>query len=577
MRNLLFVLFALATVAGTWGELRILARSAARHICSWGGRTYCSTGDYIDLPRKMLEAHLREDSRVYLVCDGLDSIARSRQIALSWAACPRPVRFGRDTEIGDATLVFSDAYRRNPQFEVGEDGEPVFRLVGEGGGMRLWVRKGTEIAPPRSAFSVSPVRETVGVGAVGLLVLAFGWFAVRGGGGSAGWGAWLCAAVVLLVAGGLALTHTFVAPTGLGVWGGKAKLLYLCGGLTGGFFTDPARATLQPAYPPGLPLLTLLAYAVSGGCGEWLTQLIVVSAASALCALLCSRTESWEARLWVLAALLTPLSLRMASLYYAEPFVALLVLAGWMRIRGGRGVLSGWFLIGAAGLFKNEGIVLCLACWAALRLADGRRAAPLRGLPAALVLPCAWQVGCRLAGGTLYDFAAPWQPDFARLWTAAVFAFRVAFLRPWDCAFAWPLAALLLAFAPFRRLFAAERADLRGLRTAAVAAFAASAAFVCVLSLSRAPDFGWHLSTALPRLLWAPSLLLLAEAVGVSGRRGPSSVCDKASLRWHPSPPPPLPSRPPSVDMGLVKGVGRQKLLKPSGPDVNRKHMRFLR
>ena len=39
LRNLLFVLFALATVAGTWGELRILARSAARHIRSWGGRT----------------------------------------------------------------------------------------------------------------------------------------------------------------------------------------------------------------------------------------------------------------------------------------------------------------------------------------------------------------------------------------------------------------------------------------------------------------------------------------------------------------------------------------------------------
>jgi len=77
----------------------------------------------------------------------------------------------------------------------------------------------------------------------------------------------------------------------------------------------------------------------------------------------------------------------MASLYYAEPFVAFLVLAGWMRIRRGRGVLSGWILIGAAGLFKNEGSVLCLVCWAALRLTDGRRTAPLRGLLAALVLP----------------------------------------------------------------------------------------------------------------------------------------------------------------------------------------------
>lgn len=249
LRNLLFVLFALATVAGTWGELRILARSAARHIRSWGGRTYCSTGDYIDLPRKMLEAHLREDSRVYLVCDGLDSIARSRQIALSWAASPLPVRFGLDTEIGDATLIFSDAYRENPQFESGADGDPAFRLVDEGGGMRLWERKGVGAASLRPPPAVSPVREAAGVAAVGLLVLAFGWFAIRGGGGSADWGAWSGAAVVLLVAGGLALTHTFVAPTGLGVWGGKAKLLFLCGGLPDGFFTDSARATLQPASP----------------------------------------------------------------------------------------------------------------------------------------------------------------------------------------------------------------------------------------------------------------------------------------------------------------------------------------
>ena len=398
-----------------------------------------------------------------------------------------------------------------------------FWRVAENDCAALWLREGVAPKGVDSFPAVSSMREMVGVAVVGLLVFAFGWFAVRSGGGAADWGAWLCAAVVLLVAGGLALTHTFVAPTGLGVWGGKAKLLYLCGGLPDGFFTDPARAPLQPAYPPGLTLLTLLAYAVSGGCGEWLTQLVVVFAAAALCALLCSRTESWAARLWVLAALLTPLSLRMASLYYAEPFVAFLVLAGWMRIRRGRGVLSGWILIGAAGLFKNEGSVLCLVCWAALRLTDGRRTAPLRGLLAALVLPCAWQVGCRLMGGTLYDFAAPWQPDFARLWTAAVFAFRAAFLRPWDYAFAWPFAALLLAFAPFRRLFAAKCANERGLRAAAVAAFSASVAFVYVLSLSRAPDFDWHLSTALPRLLWVPSLLLLVEIAALCSHAEPQS------------------------------------------------------
>lgn len=518
---LVSLFLVLLTFFLNYEELRGWIGYSVQSVKTWSAHGYRGNGRHTDAYRELVERFVPDGTEVYYCSDshggGLQPAERSIHLALSWAACPRPVRFGDAEGVGGAGAVVVSRFRR-VEF-------PGFRRVAGNDCAALWLREGVlPRADTESNPAVSPVREAAGVAVVGLLVLAFGWFAVRGGGGSADWGAWFGAAVVLLVAGGLALAHTFVAPTGLGVWGGKAKLLYLCGGVPGGFFTDPARATLQPAYPPGLPLLTLLAYAVSGGCGEWLTQLIVVSAASALCALICSRTESWEARLWVLAALLTPLSLRMASLYYAEPFVALLVLAGWMRIRGGRGVLSGWFLIGAAGLFKNEGIVLCLACWAALRLADGRRAAPLRGLPAALVLPCAWQVGCRLAGGTLYDFAAPWQPDFARLWTAAVFAFRVAFLRPWDCAFAWPLAALLLAFAPFRRLFAAERADLRGLRTAAVAAFAASAAFVCVLSLSRAPDFGWHLSTALPRLLWAPSLLLLAEIAAFRSLAEPQRV-----------------------------------------------------
>ncbi len=517
----------IVTLVANYGGLRSLVGSARKAVVTLGANEYRGNGRHTDAYRELVERFVPNGTDVYYCCDshdgGLQPAERSIHITLSWAASPRPVRFGNADGFGGAGAIVASRFRR-VEF-------PGFWRVAENDCAALWLKEGVAPKNEDSPPSVSPAREAVGVGVVGLLVLAFGCFAVRGGGGSIDWGAWFCAAIVLVIAGGLALTHTFIAPTGLGVWGGKAKLLFLCGGLPDGFFTDPARAPLQPAYPPGLTLLTLLAYAVSGGCGEWFTQLVVVFAASALCALLCSRTESWAARLWVLAALLTPLSLRMASLYYAEPFVAFLVLAGWMRIRRGRGVLSGWILIGAAGLFKNEGIVLCLVCWAALRLTDGRRTAPLRGLLAALVLPCAWQVGCRLMGGTLYDFAAPWQPDFACLWTAAVFASRAAFLRPWDYAFAWSFAALLLAFAPFRRLFAAKCADERGLRAAAVAACSALVSFVYVLSLSRAPDFDWHLSTALPRLLWIPSLLLLVEIAALCSHAEPqSSSSEEAEL-----------------------------------------------
>jgi hypothetical protein len=75
-----------------------------------------------------------------------------------------------------------------------------------------------------------------------------------------------------VLAGALALSHTFVAPNGPGVSGGRAKLLYLSSGVPDGFFTDPARSTLQPAYPPGFALLTLGCYGLAGGCGEWLTE-----------------------------------------------------------------------------------------------------------------------------------------------------------------------------------------------------------------------------------------------------------------------------------------------------------------
>ncbi len=91
-------------------------------------------------------------------------------------------------------------------------------------------------------------------------------------------------------------------------------------------------------------------------------------------------------------------------------------------------------------------------------------------------------------------------------------------------------AALLLAFAPFRRLFAAKCADERGLRAAAVAACSALVAFVYVLSLSRAPDFDWHLSTALPRLLWIPSLLLLVEIAALCSHAEPQSSPSEESF-----------------------------------------------
>ena len=63
---------------------------------------------------------------------------------------------------------------------------------------------------------------------------------------------WLAVSIcIFIVYAVLALTHTFVAPTGLGTVGGKAKLLFLSIGFPRGFFADPSFMLYQPPYPPG--------------------------------------------------------------------------------------------------------------------------------------------------------------------------------------------------------------------------------------------------------------------------------------------------------------------------------------
>ena len=50
-----------------------------------------------------------------------------------------------------------------------------------------------------------------------------------------------------------------------------------------------------------------------------------------------------------------------------------------------------------------------------------------------------------------------------------------------------------------------------GLRAAAIAALVCLATFAFVYSLSLAPNFDWHLRTSAARLLWVPSLPILAS------------------------------------------------------------------
>ena len=406
-------------------------------------------------------------------------------------------------------------------------------IVGNGNA-NLWLRDdiaadGSGDEDGREPTAPSPWREAAGTLVACALIAVFAWQMRTAGiekketsfGVASRVSPAICATAFFMLAAAAALTHTFMAPTGLGVHGGKAKLFYLAGGIPGGFFTDPAFSSYQPAYPPGFALLTLLSYWVSGGCGEWLTQLVpVFAAAAALWLTAGGGAVSRIAALWILAAFLNQQTLQMATLYYAEPFVALLVLLGWKRLQENRTDRRGWVLIGAAGFFKTEGLILLSVAWTVymvceIRCSKGTREAinvfrsGVGRFAAAAAAPAAWHIVCRLAGAMFYDYAPVWSPDWSKFRLALGYLLKLAFLEPWRYGFAYSVAALVLALPLICRK--PHWHPPSGLRAAAIAALVCLATFAFVYSLSLAPNFDWHLRTSAARLLWVPSLPILAS------------------------------------------------------------------
>ncbi len=588
----LFALLAAATLAGNYDSLGRLAKNAGYLRSTWGGRCYRSAGDHVDLPRSMVERHVAKGSDIYFVYGkdgGLRPVGRSQHIAMSWAACPYPVRYGGASDIGDADAVLITKYGPDPDFATAGLDPGDFEKVEEGGGLALWMKKERQPQLEAPAAPPSPIRELAGLAAPA--------FATAAGAVVAGWtgallsllvfsvvmafpplagykppqlfvvaASALCPAVVgllrpwlrrsvadkssllwnragarcsharpakaaaerhsphtatrcndarrsswgfalaagllsALLSGALALSHTFVAPNGLGVSGGRAKLMYLSGGIPPGFFTDAARRTLQPAYPPGHALITLGCCGLAGGCGEWLTQLLGVVAGALVIAWLGLCAVGAPKRLWVIAVLISPLALRMGSLYYSETFAALFILLGWERLREDGYDPVGWLLVGAAGWFKNEGLVYLLAIWLVLNFARLRKAVVWRNLALAAALPAAWHVWCRLQGASLDDFGAFWRLDIMQAWEAAVCMCGYALAEPWLYGFAFPVALVVLAFP------ACRQPNLK--RAVAVSALCA-VFFACIFAISESPYFDWQLKS-LERLLWVPSLLLVRE------------------------------------------------------------------
>ena len=170
----------------------------------------------------------------------------------------------------------------------------------------------------------------------------------------------IIAGVLSALLGLAAISHPLLSPNGLGVYAGKAKLLYEFGGIPKTFLESVGGEVIQTFYPPGLTLLTYMHFALSGGCGDRIVQLLVVFAMVLICLLMLRRSDKLFCVMMVVLFCLSPITVRMSAGFYAEPFVALMLLVGWVKIREGR-LFLGCFLMGLAGLFRLEaGIVAAI-------------------------------------------------------------------------------------------------------------------------------------------------------------------------------------------------------------------------
>lgn len=68
--------------------------------------------------------------------------------------------------------------------------------------------------------------------------------------------------LVMTAFGCVVMSHPLLEPNGLGVYGGKAKLWFLCGGMPSWFMASSGGAVLQPAYPPGTTELAIPVFVI---------------------------------------------------------------------------------------------------------------------------------------------------------------------------------------------------------------------------------------------------------------------------------------------------------------------------
>ena len=456
-RDCLFVGLAVATVACALPQNARIVHRGIRLATSWRDG-FRSTGEYVDAARRMAAQAQASGKTVAYCCSRgseLLPVDRSRVLAMSWATAPQPVKFGDVSELIDADAIVAPSDSSQAAAELPSQG---YRILDSGGGLHLWA-KGANGAFSSASSSSVPLRgEAVAALAVGLATAAF--VAVGGFEG--------------LVYGLLSLSAlTLLCVTGLhqaGLMSSAAVLAVAFGCVI--WRSSPAKREIPFHFWAGASL-----FAVYGA--------------------------------------LTPLAIRLATQFYPESLVGLCVLVGWERIRRDSLDWIGWILVGAAGWFKNEGLVYfaSLAFSVFLLIRSGSRRRLLLCLSCGAILPFAWHFGCRLAGASLDSYVPMLQARVANGVAAIVRTSQYALQAPWRYGFAFPVA---LAFLGWR-----SRREAPTLWMACLGVVFSLVCFGAIFSLSGAADIEWHLDS-IERLLWVPALLIMREIVAANEVYSPS-------------------------------------------------------
>lgn len=433
----------------------------------------------------------------------LSSVDRSRLIAVNWELGTRPARPVTMEEIARApeALVASKTPGSAAERELREAG---YARVFCNDMAALWCRSGSTACGGTATSGAGPWGALAGVTAV-IVLMALGLLAASGGRVRLD-GRLLLTVAVFAVLASSVLSHRLLTPNGLGVYAGKARLLLEAGGVPDGFWCDPVYAPYQPSYPPGLTALAGLSFVLGGGWSDRIVQLLSPAAMALLFLLLTNGARSRMASVAALCVVLCPVAQTMTAGFYAEPFAALCLAAGLRRteVRDGWGA---WLLVGCAGLFRHEGLLV--AGLAALFLS--RRGFRWRAAAAAVLPGLVWQLVVRMTGAGLYDYDWTGGPSGARMAEAGLTALTLvgtAAARVGGIAL-WPLVAA--ARPPWTRESAA---CWRPLLSAVLAVLAG----IVLLACSVSENYSRIVFANVPRFLWLAFVPVLVRRESSGGR-----------------------------------------------------------